>query len=66
MTREIVIKYHPDGNVEIEGHGFIGKECLSASKPFEVALGLDNITREMKPDEPKRIEQQRGRNKVST
>lgn len=39
MRKEIEIVVRPDGNVEIETHGFKGPSCLEAVKPFEDALG---------------------------
>jgi len=67
MTKELVIKYHPDGRVEIEGVGFVGQECLQASLPFEKALGMEDVAREMK-DGPAawQGQQVRGRGEVSS
>ena len=48
--KELIITYHLDGRIEIEGQGFVGTECLEASKPFEKALGLTEIDRKMKPE----------------
>lgn len=66
---ELVIKYHPDGRVEIEGVGFVGQECLQASLPFEKALGMEDVAREMKKDGPAAAwqgQQVRGRGEVSS
>ena len=48
--REIIIKYHPDGSVDVEAEGFVGGECLQATAPFEKALGLVNPKRKMKQE----------------
>lgn len=48
--KEIAIRFHPDGTVEVEAAGFVGGECLQATAPFEKALGLVNPKRKMKQE----------------
>lgn len=38
--KKIEITISPDGQSKVETKGFEGGECLSASKPYEKALGL--------------------------
>lgn len=64
--KELVIIYHPDGRIEIEGQGFVGTECLEASKPFEKALGLTDIDRKMKPEAKGGGVYARDRNKIQS
>lgn len=48
--KEVHITFKPDGTVQIEAEGFQGTECLSATQPYEVALGIkkENSKKEMK------------------
>lgn len=46
--KEVIITVKPDGTVQIEAGGYSGGECLSATKPFEEALGVVE-NRKMKP-----------------
>lgn len=39
MRKELEITIGPDGNLEILTHGFKGRSCLEAVRPFEQALG---------------------------
>jgi hypothetical protein len=50
MKKEIYITFKPDGTIQIEAEGFQGSECLSATQPYEKALGIkkDNSARQMK------------------
>jgi fructose-specific phosphotransferase system component IIB len=38
--KEIVVKIKPDGKVMVETNGFVGNECLLASKEIEEMLGI--------------------------
>lgn len=38
--KEIIIKYKPDGSVELEAKGFKGTTCLQGTLAYEKALGL--------------------------
>lgn len=40
MAKEIIVTVKPDGTVQVEAVGYIGRECLNATKPFEDALGV--------------------------
>lgn len=39
-TRTLELNFHPDGSVSTEAHGFQGKGCSAALKPFHDALGV--------------------------
>ena len=45
---EVIIKYLPNGKVEIEAVGFKDSTCLQATSAFEKALGLKKVERRMK------------------
>lgn len=40
MDQTIVIEIATDGGVQLHTHGFKGRECQSASRELEAALGL--------------------------
>ena len=37
--KKMIVKFYPDGRVEIETKGFAGKSCVDFSAPFEKLLG---------------------------
>lgn len=39
--KEIKVTISPDGKIKIETKGFVGKECVEATKELEKALGSD-------------------------
>lgn len=47
--KEIEIIIAPDGDVQIEGHGLVGPECLSLTVDLEQALGVVQ-NRQLTPD----------------
>ena len=40
MARVIEVTVSPQGEVTVQTRGYVGGECLQASKPFEQALGV--------------------------
>ena len=49
MNEEIVIDIDTDGNVTVEGKGFVGTECTALTKEIEAALGTVE-RRNLKPE----------------
>lgn len=47
--KEIVFNINPDGSVQVETRGYKGRDCLSATKPYEDALGIVD-KRQPKPE----------------
>jgi len=37
---DIYIRISPGGDVTVEARGYTGKSCVSATKPFEEAVGV--------------------------
>jgi hypothetical protein len=51
MERSILIHFDKiTGEVRVEAEGFEGLSCLSATQPFEEALGVVEGEREFKPE----------------
>lgn len=51
MERSILIHFDSStGEVRVEAEGFEGLSCLSATQPFEEALGVVEGEREFKPE----------------
>lgn len=51
MERSILIHFDSStGEVKVEAEGFEGLSCLSATQPFEEALGVVEGEREFKPE----------------
>jgi Protein of unknown function (DUF2997) len=51
MERSILIHFDKiTGEVRVEAEGFEGLSCLSATQPFESALGVVEGEREFKPE----------------
>jgi hypothetical protein len=40
MTRMIEVKVSPTGDVTVQTRGYVGSDCLQASKFLEQALGI--------------------------
>jgi hypothetical protein len=40
MQKEIVVEVDPNGQIKIEGKGFIGTQCQKATRYLEEKLGL--------------------------
>ena len=49
MSRKILVRINPAGDITVEAEGFHGKGCEAATKAIEVALGKAG-TRTRKPD----------------
>ncbi len=49
MPQEIVIDIDGDGNVKVEGKGFVGAECKTLTADLEAALG-DVQKADLKPE----------------
>lgn len=49
MTRRILVKVSPSGEITVEAEGFTGKRCTDATKAIEDGLGT-RISREHKPE----------------
>lgn len=49
MSRRIIVRVSPSGNITVEAAGFNGKGCEAATKAIEDALGKPG-TRTRKPD----------------
>lgn len=65
--KEVIIKYNPDGTVEIEAEGFQGTSCLQGTLPYEKALGINssNSRKTMKTGMPGgKMYAYRNRNKI--
>ena len=53
LPREVEIRIHKDGRVEIVTHGFAGKSCLELSEFLERQLAgedPDEVQRELQPE----------------
>lgn len=51
MERSVLIHFdNKTGEVRVEAEGFEGLSCLSATQPFEEALGVVEGEREFKPE----------------
>ncbi|HYX15506.1 MAG TPA: DUF2997 domain-containing protein [Nostoc sp.] len=51
MERSVLIHFDSaTGEVRVEAEGFEGLTCLSATQPFEEALGVVQGEREFKPE----------------
>ena len=51
MERSVLIHFDSaTGEVKVEAEGFEGLSCLSATQPFEEALGIVEDEREFKPE----------------
>jgi len=55
LPREIIIRIHPDGKVEFETFGFVGKSCVELSEYLERLLvgekpDSNDIQRDLKVD----------------
>lgn len=48
MASEIVIEIDAQGNVQVEGVGFVGPECGALTKDLETALG-EVTKKQLKP-----------------
>jgi hypothetical protein len=49
VSRRIIVRVSPSGNITVEAAGFNGKGCEAATKAIEDALGKPG-TRTRKPD----------------
>lgn len=49
MSRRIVVRVSPIGEIQVEAEGFKGRGCEAATQAFEDALGT-RIQREHKPE----------------
>jgi len=49
MSRKILVRINPSGDITVEAEGFHGKGCEAATKAIENALGKAG-TRTRKPD----------------
>ena len=49
MSRRILVRVSPFGDIVVEAHGFQGKGCEAATKAIEDALGKPRV-RTRKPD----------------
>ncbi len=49
MSRRIVVKVSPTGEIAVEAEGFKGKGCIDATKAIEEALGT-RTSRGLKPE----------------
>lgn len=49
MSRRILVKVSPTGEIEIVAEGFQGKQCTEATKALEDALGL-RTSRKLRPE----------------
>ena len=49
MSRRILVKVSPTGEITVEAEGFKGKSCVDATKAIEEALG-SRTSRGLKPE----------------
>ena len=49
MSRRILVKVSPTGEITVEADGFQGKGCVDATKAIEEALGA-RTARDFKPE----------------
>lgn len=49
MSEQVVIKISPNGEISIEGHGFIGPSCAPVIDRLSAALGVGQ-EEELKPE----------------
>jgi hypothetical protein len=49
VSRSILVRVSPDGEVHVEAVGFKGRKCEAATRPFETALGK-RAHRQHKPE----------------
>jgi len=49
MSEKMIVKFKPDGSVELETVGFKGKACMDFAKPFKQALG-EVVSEKKKPE----------------
>ena len=49
MAEEITILVDAQGNVQVEGHGFVGSDCQKLTKELEEAIGHVE-QRKLKPE----------------
>jgi hypothetical protein len=49
VSRRILVKVSPTGEITVEAEGFKGKGCIDATKAIEEALGT-RISRGLKPE----------------
>ena len=49
MSRRILVKVSPTGEITVEADGFQGKGCVDATKAIEEALGT-RTARDLKPE----------------
>lgn len=49
MSRSIIVKVSPTGEITVEAEGFKGKSCIDATKAIEEALGT-RTSRGLKPE----------------
>lgn len=38
--KQVKMIFKPDGSVVVDAQGFVGEECMGATKPYEQALGI--------------------------
>jgi len=49
MSEKMIVRFRPDGSVELETVGFKGKVCTEFARPFKKALG--EVVKEKKKPE---------------